>query len=154
VTVLANVPSKYLLRRVWQAEAAGAVVGQMHAQTGFHLGGNSSPSVVVERASFSVEATYVLTNADNEERVWTGSWRNTLGQLQPYQPLVHWRQLVTALSDFGKPGAIEAKLANAFGPLDTQWTYAGLVSIVFVIQLCGRFGPMMSKQQHRLVFLD
>ncbi len=150
MNIRANVPAIPWLSQNNQVAAVNLIVNAIHQ----HIGGGASLAFQpnVTRASFAVEATYVVTN-ENGSRIWAGSWRkeNDAGQLQPFEDLAHSNQLVSALQRFSVPGAIETRLADMFGHLDTSYFYDGLVSIVLVLQLVGQFSAQVRR--YRTTFL-
>lgn len=147
MTVLANIPAIPFLSQNQQGEAIDRIVNAIGQHTGYYLSGGNHAHV--SRATYALEASYVISSADGQLRTWTGAWtrENTVGQLQGYVPLVHIGQLRTCLERFSGPGAIETRFGDLFGHLDTSWTYDGLVSLILNIQLKGTFSALQKKRR-------
>jgi hypothetical protein len=151
VTVLANIPSIPYLSENRQGEAVTRVIEAMRQHTGFHLGGQHQESYV-SRASYCVESSYVLESG-TDTRTWTGAWtkENEVGQLEGFVPLVHRGQLQASLLRFSAPGGMETRLGELFGHLSSDWSYMGLVSVIFNIQLTGNFSAEQKRQKKTML---
>jgi len=144
VSCIVNVPSRYLAQRR-EKYVAEKIFALLAKYTGYNLEESS-----IERKTFSIEACYVLKNRrTSEQRSWTGSTRlrgsneraQRAGVLQPFTPLLHPNQLATALVELSDSTLIADKITDVFAEEDTNWTYTGCISVVFLIQLKGHFLP-------------
>lgn len=142
-----NVPSRYIAQRR-ENYVVEKLFELLRKYTGVTLEGKSE--TIITSRSYSVEACYVLQNRKTSElRSWTGSTRlrgsnepaQRAGVLQPFTPLIHPNQFITALREFSDSTLIADKIEDIFEDEDTDWMYDGCVSIVFLVQLKGYFPP-------------
>ena len=152
VSCIVNVPSRYLAQRR-EKYVVERIFALLAKYTGFTLEGKTETSIA--RRSYSIETCYVLKNRKtSEQRSWTGSTRlrgsNERGQragvLQPFTPLIHPNQLITALVELSDSTLIADKITDVFAEEDTNWTYTGCISVVFLIQLKGYFPPQFRSR--------
>jgi len=152
---ICNIPSKYLRSQQMIETAISRIVATVNNHTGYLIGGTLQQQLSnVTKKSFCLEATYRLVRADTgETRIWTGSWRNSLGRITDFEDLVTRAQLVNAVAIFSAPGAVEEKLQEFFG-LESKWEFDGLVSLVINLNLRGQFGDQFIIGGHQVTFLD
>lgn len=104
----------------------------------------------------SVQGTFLLEHSrDGRQRVFTG----TVQTAHQNKNLIISDQRVTSFEDLDNlaqrafdPGFLEANLANSFP--DSDWTFAGVISIVFVFNCRAQLASLPGYSKHFFEDLD
>jgi hypothetical protein len=148
VSCLVNIPSRYLVERR-ERHVVNQFVRVLAKHTGIFFDGKTDRQLsVVNRKAYALECNYLLKSLiTGNLRSWSGSvnlrGRNTADQragvLAEFQPLVSPDQIVNTLRQFSDGRAIEEKIVDAFAGVQTDYVYAGCVSLVILAYFRGYF---------------